>query len=46
MYKKSLYKTLNSTCTKTFSFNKWNTIQVFSIGAQLYQNLNKIYTIM
>ncbi len=38
MYKKSLYKTLNSICTRTiFFYNKWNTVQVFSIDAQLYQ---------
>ncbi len=34
MYKKSLYKTLHK---NFFLCNKWNTIQLFTIGAQLYQ---------
>ncbi len=38
MFKKSLYKHIEFYMHKNvFLCNKWNTIQVFSIGVQLYQ---------
>ncbi len=42
MYKKSLYKNIEFYTHKNFfPCNKWNTIQVFSISAQLYQKCPK-----